>query len=81
MMNFVLKSFLGALRLIDQEIGVCAMRMETGPALIPLISDEDKTRIKQNLEFVSVTCRRMGLQGAENRLERIAILSSRFSAP
>jgi hypothetical protein len=72
MMNFVLKTFVGALGIIDQEIGVFQLRVRTSTALIQVVSDEDKARIQQNLKFVSDVCRRMALQGAENRLERIA---------
>jgi hypothetical protein len=73
MMNFVLSSFIGALKLLDQEIALSGVR--SGNGIVPIELDAaDKDRATNILKFVTDTCRRMSLQGAENRLERITVL-------
>lgn len=70
MMNFILKAFLWAYRIIDQEIQVTTARALSG---VLEIGDEDRTRILENLKFVAEQCRRLRLTGADNRLERITL--------
>jgi hypothetical protein len=72
MMNFVLSTFLGAMKILDQEIGVCSAKAAGGLAPFPL-ERSDKERISNNLKFVAETCRRLRLSGAENRLERVQV--------
>lgn len=71
MMNFVLKRFMGALKAIDQEIGICGAR--SGGSVLMMIAEDDKARMLQNLNFVEIVCKEMNLIGAKNRLERIGI--------
>jgi hypothetical protein len=74
MMNFVLTRFLGALRFIDQEIAMCRFKRTQWGTLINPEFEEDKKRILNNLQFVTLVCKEMSLNSANDRLERISFL-------
>jgi hypothetical protein len=68
MMNFALTGFLAMLKILDQEIRVCQQLALVSP---DSLADPHKSRIVENLKFVSMKCREMSLPSAEHRLDRI----------
>lgn len=67
MINLSLHSFVWALKLLSQEIGVAVRR----PNPQDILSDSDKERVVNNIKFVAQQCHKLLLASADNRLGRI----------
>ena len=69
MMNFVLSSFVWALKFLEMHTLEATQQALSGVLEIP---PAEKQRIQNSIQFITDQCRRMRLTGAENRLGRIA---------